>query len=187
MPEQCGWFEIDGLQEGERALEEQMIGLSSALLSAAGKTVLDLGCAEGLISREFARAGARSVTGVDAVERYVSEAFRQCAQLPCEFVLAHIEDLAAQPVKKRFDVVLALSVLHKLFSPEHGLRFAAESCAEVLVLRLPGYEESRDGILVSKFVDVKCNVAEVLESCGMTLHEQCDGPRLEPVQYWVRR
>ena len=56
-----GWFVINhdkaGHRDGDRSLEQQMRGLEKLVREVHGKTVLDIGCAEGLISMALVRAG----------------------------------------------------------------------------------------------------------------------------------
>ena len=47
-----GWF-TTAKRPGDRTLEQQLVGLDKVLAEVAGKTVLDAGCAEGLISMEI--------------------------------------------------------------------------------------------------------------------------------------
>ena len=50
-----GWFVTDG-RAGDRTLAQQLVGLDK--INVQGATVLDVGCAEGLISIEMAKRGA---------------------------------------------------------------------------------------------------------------------------------
>lgn len=184
-----GWFILPG-KEGDRTLAQQMVGLDDALALAGGKRVLDLGCAEGLISREFVHAGAAEVVGIDILDRHVEEARRQCEGLPCRFYTWHLERLhengPAKDVLGKFNIVLALAVVHKLKNPEAGLRLAAEMSDDLVVLRLPNYPETKQGLIRSKHWGTTCDIAAVMGDCGFELVRTCDGPPGEPVQYWRR-
>lgn len=137
-----GWFKIDGIQDGDRTLADQLKGLAPALAAVNAKTkVLDLGCAEGLIAREFLRAGAKAVHGIDFVEASVAVARKLCGNAPnVEFECANLNDGVPAPAKKReYEIVLCLAILHKLRQP---FALLAEVChlnrPGLLVIRLPG-------------------------------------------------
>jgi 2-polyprenyl-3-methyl-5-hydroxy-6-metoxy-1,4-benzoquinol methylase len=64
-----GWLSVPGIREhADRTLAEQMLGLDKAVAECKGKRVLDLGCAEGLIGLEFAKAGAVNVVGIESLQ-----------------------------------------------------------------------------------------------------------------------
>ena len=50
-----GWFSTKG-RLGDRTLKQQLMGLDPLFAECKGKTVLDVGCAEGLISIELDKA-----------------------------------------------------------------------------------------------------------------------------------
>lgn len=184
-----GWFKIPGVQDGDRTLEEQIEAIRPALDEVRGKVVLDMGCAEGLIGREFARAGAARVHGIDSVEAHIAAARQQCAELPMTFQSGDLqkisrEALAAQSFE-RFDFVLALGICHKFRFPEHGVRFAAKSCRELLLLR--GFEPG--GIVRSKHFKMnKCDAHAVFEAEGFVREPtRTGGTHFEAVEYWRRR
>lgn len=129
-----GWFKIDGVQTGDRDLLDQMKGLRPALREAAGATVLDLGCAEGLIAREFVRAGAAAVHGVEIVPDAVNEARRQCNGLPVFITEA---DLNKYRIKVGADIVLMLAILHKLRDPAARAHEFGCLAQRLAVVRLP--------------------------------------------------
>lgn len=136
-----GWFIIDGVQHGDRTVEHQLKGLETVSESFRGKAVLDLGSAEGLIGKHAVQAwGAARVDGVTAIGYEIDEALKQCSGLPQRFVLWDLRnDLPGlnQFLEERYDVVLALSILHKLRKPLECLEWAIEKAGELVVIRLP--------------------------------------------------
>jgi 2-polyprenyl-3-methyl-5-hydroxy-6-metoxy-1,4-benzoquinol methylase len=134
-----GWFKGVGPGHGYRTLDEQLTGLETVLASAGGASVLDLGCAEGLISRQFALRGATRVDGLSIIGGEIAIGRELCAGLP---VNLHVCDLgrwddwlAANPdaLMPRYDIVLALSIFHKVEDigrvVERALTFAGELVA----------------------------------------------------------
>jgi len=179
-----GWFVIPGVQDGDRTVEEQMIAVRPALAEAAGKSVLDLGCAEGLIGREFARAGAAEVFGLDSVGGHLQVATQQCIGLPMKFRQADFQVVAAGEPERQFDIVLALGVVHKMEHPADGVNFAAKSARLLVLFRAKG--GTTDGIVRSKFGHDFCDAHQLMRQHGFWLEKIVDGTRGEAVEYWRR-
>lgn len=181
-----GWFAIDGIQEGDRTLAEQMTGLDIALAECADKRVADLGCAEGLISLEFARAGAASVYGCDYNQEMVRLANNRRGDLPVVFEHANLNKWRESPeLLKQYDIVLALAIIHKLLVPIDGLELLTSMSPKLIVIRLP--RESH-GIVRGKHDPFQvCNVTDELHKNKYRLDGRVAGPRGELVQYFRRR
>lgn len=188
-PNQKGWLKVPGLRpQGDRTLEEQMLGLAQALEFARGKTVLDLGCAEGLIGREFAHAGATLVVGVELVATHLEVARVACKGYPqMRFIQAHLGDyIRAAPVPpEQFDVVLALGIIHKLDDPTVPLQFAARSARKLMCFRAPA--KATNGNIKSKFSTKTVNVPRTMREEKFLEGETIPGVRGEAVQYWWRK
>ena len=183
-----GWFKVKGIRpHGDRTLAEQMIGLDLALQAAVGKSVLDLGCAEGLISREFALAGATEVLGIELLYEHLEVAKKVCKDVPqVTFMRENLTTLAnAVEVPSQFDIVLALGIIHKIKDPTMAMRFAARSCKELLAFRPPAY--AQNGMVKSKHSDSYVNVSAVMIAEGFREGETIAGVRGESVQYWHRK
>lgn len=181
-----GWFAIPGVQDGPRTLAEQMTGLDAALAEASGKSVLDLGCAEGLIALEFAKAGAASVFGYDYNADLIEVARSELAkagQLPVRFYQANMSDMVCGAGGPTWDIVLALAVLHKLLDPAAGVRFCAKLSRSLIVIRLPA---GSTGKIRGKHSGVDADVPVILAECGFKRERKEAGPRGEWVQYWRR-
>lgn len=149
-----GWFTIPGIQEGKFGLDRQMAGLSVIERACQGATILDLGCAEGFISLQLAKAGARVVHGVDLEEsrlRVAGQIFgHECPKVITQFIawdLSRFDELfldvtpdsrPGQPsLLTRYDIVLCLAIAQKLPNPARFLRLAATLCSDLMAVRLP--------------------------------------------------
>lgn len=171
---------------GARTLAEQMLGLEPALAEARGKTVADFGTAEGAIAIEFAKAGAASVYACDYNEAMIEAAkveLVKTGSLPVEFECADMMDMILAGVSARYDIVLALSLLHKLTDPASGVRFCAESARSLIVVRLPA---GSTGKIRGKHSGLRADVPVILSSCGFRRERKEPGPRGEWVQFWRR-
>ncbi len=181
-----GWFKIDGVQEGDRTIDEQILGVEPALAACAGKTVLDFGAAEGLIAKAFLDRGASAVLGVDNNAEFI-----QCAeQLGLDphrvrFLVRNLNDMEAELYEYQpADIVLALAIVHKLREPASALSMFAGLAQERLVLRLPFGSK---GVIRYKHDRSKsCDAYKVMQKVGFRLEGVLPGPRGELVQHWIR-
>ena len=181
-----GWFKLRG-RTWDRTLDEQIMALTPALAECAGKRVLDLGCAEGLISLEFAKAGAVRVLGIEREDDHFKVAQSLVFAGPCALKFKQWNLNNADPGRPLdYDIVLALGIIHKLEFPEVGLRFAARSAKELLLLR--SGRGSVNGIIRGKQSGNTCDTAVVMREEGFVLERTVEGPvgRDEPVGYWRR-
>jgi 2-polyprenyl-3-methyl-5-hydroxy-6-metoxy-1,4-benzoquinol methylase len=180
------WFKKEDNDSGHRSLKEQMLGLERALHMAKGKSVLDLGCAEGLISKEFLKAGADSLTGIDITKTYIEEAIELCKDFPnAKFIRSNLNAYIKSIYKGKYDVVLALAIIQKAKNPNDFLKLAIDSCnlGGLIVIRYPiGQSE---GIIKSKICDNKCDVIKTMADNGFISKGKLVGPRGEVVEYWI--
>lgn len=89
-----------------------------------GLTVLDIGCAGGLLCEPLTRLGAR-VTGIDAADDNIAVARQHADDMRLEIDYRHAtpEDLIGEDT--RFDVVLALEVVEHVADVDAFVRAAA--------------------------------------------------------------
>ena len=182
-----GWFSVPGVRpKGDRTLAEQRLGLEPALAACRGKTVLDLGCAEALITREFAQAGAARVVGIELLGSHLEVAAVVCKGLAqVELIQSHLGQwINRHPDPEAFDIVLALGIIHKLDDPGVPLAWAARSAKDLLLFRAPAAETN--GVILAKHTKTPCNVPEVLRRAGFRDEMKIKGVRGEAVQYWRR-
>lgn len=181
-----GWFRIPGKQEGDRTLQEQMLGIGPALAEAKDCTVADYGCAEGLIAVEFVKAGAKAVYACDFNPRLIRVAKRVVGtkvQLEQVDLRHRIGRDNSHGQVQRFDIVLALAIIHKMHSPELAARFFAGAAGRLLVVRLP---RGSTGVVQSKYGASTCDLNALMPSLGFRLERMLPGPCDEFVQYWRR-
>lgn len=176
-----GWFHTKG-RVGDRTLTQQLMGLDLLFESCKGKTVLDIGCAEGLISIELAKRGALAVHGVEIVPGHVDVGNKLRKGLP---VTLEVGDANEWKPKRDYDIVIMLALLHKLKDPTAGcVRFAARA-REMVVLRLPPLHAPT--IIDERSGFEPHNVAMPMAALGFELvHEARDGPFDEWLGYYKR-
>ena len=74
-----------------------------------GKSVFDVGCANGMFTRMMKRAGASEVTGFELSQKELDDARYEEAQNPQG--IEYISDYSELSVGKRFDIVTAIMVI----------------------------------------------------------------------------
>lgn len=162
---------------GDRTLEQQLTGLDELLDHVPGKSVLDVGCAEGLISHHLIDNGAAAVHGLEVRADFVDEANRLRGDRACSFDVA---DANEYKPKREYDIVLMLAVLHKLKNPSDACKKFAKAARDLVVLRLPPKEapfiiDERSG---SKPFDI----AKAMEDSGFRLGAH---GRIGPFNEWM--
>lgn len=141
MTERRRWFAGDG-QPGDRTIEQQVRGLDSLREAIGGKSVLDLGCAEGLLAKKYLQWGAATVHGVEIIPAAVSIAKNVCDDAvdrgTAKFFVGSIADLdSIDGLEPEYSIVTALAVMHKVIDVERALLSAAARAKELLVIRNP--------------------------------------------------
>lgn len=123
------WFATER-GPGKVTLAQQLIGLERLPQVIGGRTILDVGCAEGDIGAWCLAAGALSVDGVESRTEAVENALRLG-------VGAVVADVATFEPQRDYDVILLLGILNKLPAPGVVLARLLARCRERAVLRLP--------------------------------------------------
>ncbi len=134
-----GWYAVEGLQAGQVDFEDRIDGLEFIARRAEGKTVYDLGCAEGLIAQWLVTRGALGAIGFD----YNKSRVDMGNAITCPSVNLYVLDLEEiaekgfKETKPCADIVLCLAILQKMRRPEKLLDMAMALCGEWLVIRTP--------------------------------------------------
>lgn len=118
---------------------EQIMGLEALSRGAQGKTVLDLGCAEGEIGAAFLAAGAKLVHGAEImIDRAEAARANLTLAFSCDLeYFREFYDVNRHKLLTRYDVVLALSIAHKLRRPDTFLHSCCNLAGQHLAVRLP--------------------------------------------------
>jgi 2-polyprenyl-3-methyl-5-hydroxy-6-metoxy-1,4-benzoquinol methylase len=181
--ESHGWFATPA-RPGDRTLEQQLRGLEPLLADVAGKTVLDVGCAEGLIGIECARAGAVHVRGIEIVPGHVAIARSLKSNLPCHFAVADANDYVPH---RQYDVVLLLALLHKLKEPTRACWRLARAADSLCVIRFPEASRARGAIIVDeRSRNVTQHIGATMFGLGFGIERVTSGPFDEQTFYFRR-
>src|SRR5574340_482186 len=138
------WFTIDGVQAGKYRLKDRLFPLDQVRKQARGASVLDLGCAEGLLSKWLVDVwGAKHITGIEKYEPYVDMARRVMRDYDAAY---HVVDLDffetwhennPGALLPRYDIVLALRIIQKLARPAAFIKYLAPLVCKYLVVQVP--------------------------------------------------
>lgn len=179
------WFATPG-KPGDRTLDQQLMGLDPLFAEVEGKSVLDVGCAEGLISIECARRGASAVTGFEIRLDAVETARRlQKTLAGVDQVYFETGDADHYPPNARYDIVLMLAVLHKLRNPSAACRRFAAAAKDLVAIRLP--PAAAPLVVDPRSLNEVHDIDAVMIESGFVLDLQTnDGPFGEWVGYYRR-
>jgi trans-aconitate methyltransferase len=151
------------------------------LSTCAEKTILDIGCAEGLIAMELARRGARHVHGIEIVPGHLKVAHALRGDLACTFEHA---DANTYLPRAEYDIILMLAILHKLKDPSAACRRIAGYALGGVVIRLPPEHAPRIKDARSGFREH--DIAGVMHELDFTLAGTFSGHFDEWVGYFLR-
>lgn len=141
-----GWFSLAGIQTGEFDLKDRLYTFEDRKTRkrARGSTILDLGCAEGLLSKWLLdTCGAKSVHGLDRFEPYVKMARSLMRNYDAKYEVCDFDlfdtwrELNPGFLSPKYDLVLLLRVLQKLARPAEFLKTAAALAGKSLLLQVP--------------------------------------------------
>lgn len=177
-----GWFLGLG-RGGDRTIEQQMTGLDKVVAEVAGKTVLDAGCAEGLVSMKLAEAGAASCVGLELIPSFVEIGNAHAGALPCKFFVANLNDDDLSKVEPA-DIVLMLAILHKCKDPTAVCQRLAGLAKDLCVIRLP---PSGPLIVDDRSGRVPHDIDAVMTAAGFALEFATTGPIEEWLGYYRRQ
>jgi 2-polyprenyl-3-methyl-5-hydroxy-6-metoxy-1,4-benzoquinol methylase len=120
-----------------RRLLERFLGrIDQAAESIGAKSVLDVGCGEGVVTERLARLLApAAVLGVDADDAHLSEEWRRRSVPNISFATGSAYDLPFEDGS--FDLVCAIEVLEHLERPRDALAEMSRVATDALLLSVP--------------------------------------------------
>lgn len=106
------------------------------------KTLLDVGCAEGVFCAEAIKRGAARVVGIDKKERRIAMAsqVQQSQGSNVEFMSGNFEEMRQEDVGQ-FDYVICLNVIHHAINPIGFIQKLAAITRNKLILEVAGLAE----------------------------------------------
>ena len=135
------WFNTN-ITTGLRDLDERVSGLDplrrniKTYQNVAPIRILDVGCAEGLIS-DWLGESASIVTGIDADPDKIEAAKKLYPKQ--KFLLGNADNVSGLVADQKYDVVLLLAILQKLDDPMPLLRDAFNRAEKSVAIRVPDY------------------------------------------------
>ena len=180
------WF-IIGDNGGQLDIERQDAGLSQ--IDFKNKTVLEIGCAEGLVSLQNLKRGARLSHGIEFRERAVEVAQSIAGVLgKSDFAKFYWGDIRATDIVlnqsgmlDRYDIVIAMAVLQKVPNQPEIFGKLLAKCSSTIVLRLPERKLYQYRLFRWRYSWGASDPVEVAKQNGFKLlWESCGYPQGKP-------
>ncbi len=110
--------------------------------SLYGKSVLDVGSANGYFCFQAESKGASKIVGIELKKKRFEHAnlLKSINGSEVEFLR---KDIIESPLNEEFDYVLFLNVIHHLKEPMHALRKLAAITKEKLIFEFPTFEDPK--------------------------------------------
>lgn len=162
----ANWFTTETTQ-GIRTLQQRTSGLEvlkkniNTLQSKQNISVLDIGCAEGLIADWITDGKSDRLVGIEGDKVKVDSAQviyqDKIYNNRYKIVQGDANDVdgafSENGIKGKFDVVLLLAILQKLADPFRCLEAAVAKAELFVAIRVPGYWLKENGIRLSKVME----------------------------------
>lgn len=110
-------YQTFGKNKGSSNSQSKFLQLKLTSDLIKDKTILDFGCNEGYFCFELQKLGAKSITGIDKVEDTIKLANKRNKYKNIQFIHGGIDLLRTLP-DKSFDIIIILSALHYMSSPD---------------------------------------------------------------------
>lgn len=180
--ETTGWF-VTRRRAGDRTIQQQMTGLDPLLAEVKGRTVLDVGCAEGLIGIECAKAGASRVDGVELVSGHVDLGSKLARKW--KNISVREGDANEFVPSERYDIVLLLAILHKLRNPSLSCKTLADAADDLCVIRYPSASVG-EVIVHDRSHGEPHDIGAVMLELGFIVERITSGPFAEQTYFYRR-
>lgn len=180
------WF-IIGENGGQMPFDRQDAGLDH--VDFKDKTVLEIGCAEGLVSFANLKRGAKLVHGIEYRDRAVEVAQSLAGALGCtqqaRFFHGDIRQtetvLNQSGMLEQYDIVMAMAVLQKVANQVTVFCRLLRKCSSTMVLRLPERALYRHRVLKRQWSWGTADPVKIAQAEGFSLTWESSGyPRGKP-------
>ena len=154
----------------------------------SGKRILDIGCADGFFTIEFAQRGAREVVAVDPWRKHIDRIdwLREHLDLPnITAVVGSIEQMTVEKIGK-FDTVFMLGLLYHLKDPLTGLEAVSKLSGTLYLESISIFDEENSYLHlkppqervhhIPKWIPTTRCIRDMLRMTGFTCVEEITPP-----------
>ncbi|MES2998399.1 MAG: class I SAM-dependent methyltransferase [Pseudomonadota bacterium] len=111
--------------------------IHQVLGSIKGKKVIDIGCGDGVYTKEFIAMQPESVVGVDPNHSAIELAKKDTIEIGN--IHFQVMDIYNLPLEQKYDVAIIRGVLHHLYDVEKAIERVCKIAKRIIVLEPNGY------------------------------------------------